>query len=45
MSWPQVSLGQQIIPQAPDAELQAMLGEVDPERIKTIVMALANLGT
>ena len=44
-SWPQVSLGQQITPQAPDAELQAMLAEIDPERIKTIVTTLANFGT
>ena len=44
-SWPQLSLGQQIVPQAPDAELQAMLAEIDPERIKTIVTTLANFGT
>lgn len=44
-SWPQVSLGRQITPQAPDTELQAMLAEISPERIKTIVTALANFGT
>lgn len=44
-SWPMVSLGQQIIPQTPDAELQAMLAEVDPDRIKNIVTTLADFGT
>ena len=44
-SWPQLSLGQPIIPQAPDTELQAMLGEIDPARIKAIVTTLANFGT
>ena len=44
-SWPPLNLGQQIIPQAPDAELQAMLAEIDPERVKTIVTTLANFGT
>ena len=44
-SWPQVNLGQQIIPQTPDAELQDMLAEADPERIKRIITTLANFGT
>ena len=43
--WPQVGLGQQIVPQAPDTELQAMLAEIDPNRIKNIVTTLANFGT
>ena len=43
--WPPVSIGKPITPQAPDAELQAMLAEVDPERIKMIVTILANFGT
>lgn len=44
-SWPPLSLGQQITPQAPDAELEAMLAEIDPKRIQTIVTTLANFGT
>ena len=44
-SWPQVGLGQPIIPQAPDTELQAMLAEIDPVRIRTIVTTLSNFGT
>ena len=44
-SWPPISMGEQITPQAPDAELQAMLAEVDPVRIKNIVTTLANFGT
>ena len=44
-SWPLTNIGSPIIPQAPSAELQAMLAEVDPERIKTIVTTLANFGT
>jgi len=44
-SWPRLGLGQQITPQAPDAELETMLAEIDPERIKAIVTTLANFGT
>ena len=44
-SWPLTNIGAPITPQAPSAELQAMLAEVDPERIKTIVTTLANFGT
>ena len=44
-SWPQSDVGQSLQPQAPDAELQAMIAEVDPERIKNIVTTLAGFGT
>lgn len=44
-SWPLTNKGQLIKPQAPDTELEAMLAEIDPERIKTIVTTLANFGT
>lgn len=44
-SWPQSDVGQPLQPQAPDAELQAMIAEVDPARIETIVTTLANFGT
>ena len=44
-SWPQLGLGQQITPQAPDTELQDILAEIDPQRIETIVKTLANFGT
>ena len=44
-SWPLTSIGLPIVPQSPTAELQAMLAEIDPERIKNIVTTLANFGT
>ena len=44
-SWPPLGLGQQIIPQAPDTELQEILAAIDPTRIKNIVTSLANFGT
>ena len=44
-SWPQSDVGSPLVPQTPDAELQAMLAEIDPKRIQDIVMTLANFGT
>ena len=44
-SWPQSSVGESLQPQKPDAELEAMLAEVDPDRVKNIVTTLANFGT
>ncbi|MCJ1472791.1 hypothetical protein MMC13_001440 [Lambiella insularis] len=44
-SWPQSNVGQQIQPQAPDAELKAMIAEVDSRRIQNIVTTLTAFGT
>ena len=44
-NWPQSDVGQPLIPQAPDAELQAMLGQISVDRVKNIVTTLANFGT
>ena len=44
-SWPPSTIGQQLVPQTPDAELREMLAEVDPARIKNIITTLANFGT
>lgn len=44
-SWPQSNIGQPLVPQTPDAELEEMLAEVDQERVKAIVTTLANFGT
>ena len=44
-SWPQSNVGKPLEPQAPDAELQAMLAEVDPQRVQNIVTTLTNFGT
>jgi len=43
--WPPSNVGGPLIPQTPDAELRAMLAEVDPVRIQTIVKTLADFGT
>ena len=44
-SWPQSNVGQRLEPQKPDAELEALLAEIDPARVKNIVTTLANFGT
>jgi hypothetical protein len=44
-NWPPSSVGQELVPQEPDAELQAALKEVDPERIKAIIVKLVSFGT
>ncbi|QIW99511.1 hypothetical protein AMS68_005029 [Peltaster fructicola] len=44
-SWPVVTIGHPVAPQQPDAELTAMLAQIDPDRIKDIVTTLANFGT
>ena len=44
-NWPPSSVGQPLKPQTPSSELQAMLAEVDPQRIKNTVQTLANFGT
>ena len=44
-SWPVSNIGQQLQPQQPDSELQDMLGQIDPQRIQSIVTTLANFGT
>lgn len=43
--WPPASIGVPLMPQAPDAELQAILAEVDPSRIEAIIRKLASYGT
>ena len=43
--WPQSNVGSPLVPQAPDAELQAMLAEVDPKRVQDIITTLTNFGT
>ncbi|MCJ1318286.1 hypothetical protein MMC15_003614 [Xylographa vitiligo] len=43
--WPQSNVGSPLVPQTPDAELQAMLAEVDPERVQNIITTLTNFGT
>ena len=43
--WPQSNVGSPIKPQAPDAELQAMIAEVDPRRVQDIITTLTNFGT
>ncbi|KAL8654511.1 MAG: hypothetical protein Q9210_001456 [Variospora velana] len=44
-SWPPASIGSLLTPQAPDAELQDILSEVDPERIEAIITKLVSFGT
>src|SRR6195952_2367495 len=43
--WPISHVGDRLVPQAPDAELQQMLSEVDPARIKQIIEKLVSFGT
>ena len=44
-SWPPTSVGSPLVPQSPDAELQAMLAEIDPARIQSIIEKLVSFGT
>lgn len=44
-SWPAQTVGKALVPQAPDAELQEMLNEIDINRVKYIVTSLTNFGT
>lgn len=45
-NWPQTNyIGQPLVPQAADAELQAMLAEVSTSRVEHIVRTLADFGT
>ncbi|KDQ22788.1 hypothetical protein PLEOSDRAFT_1079957 [Pleurotus ostreatus PC15] len=41
----QIHFGQDLVPQAPDAELQQMLRNVDPKRIEAIIQKLVSFGT
>jgi hypothetical protein len=43
--WPSTKIGKKITPQAPSAELEQMLSEIDPTRIKDIVAKLVSFGT
>ena len=43
--WPVSNIGVPIQPQAPDAELEAMLAEVDPARIERTISTLVSFGT
>lgn len=43
--WPPAITGQPLAPQSPDAELQAMIAQIDPQRIQYIVANLTNFGT
>ena len=44
-SWPQSIVGQPLIPQVPDAELEELLAEIDPDRVKNIITTLAGFHT
>ncbi|TKA31731.1 hypothetical protein B0A50_01809 [Salinomyces thailandicus] len=44
-SWPPSDVGERIVPQAADAELKAMLDEVDPDRIENYITKLVSFGT
>lgn len=44
-SWPLSDVGQPLQPQTPDADLQAMIAAVDPQRVQRIVTTLAGFGT
>lgn len=44
-SWPPASIGDLLTPQLPDHELQKILAEIDPARIKAIIASLASFGT
>ncbi|KAL9025821.1 MAG: hypothetical protein Q9196_005423 [Gyalolechia fulgens] len=44
-SWPVDTIGSLLTPQAPDAELQAILSEIDPQRIEDIITKLVSFGT
>jgi hypothetical protein len=44
-AWPPTSVGQRLVPQHPDVELQAALAEIDPERIRATILKLVSFGT
>ncbi|KAI4133622.1 MAG: hypothetical protein LQ338_000134 [Usnochroma carphineum] len=44
-SWPPASIGSLLTPQAPDAELVAILSEIDPRKIQAIITKLVSFGT
>lgn len=44
-TWPPADIGSLLTPQAPDAELQAILSEIDPKRIEAIISKLVSFGT
>jgi hypothetical protein len=44
-TWPLTNIGQPLQPQTPDKETLAMIAEVDPHRIESIITTLANFGT
>lgn len=44
-SWPLEMVGSLLTPQAPDAELQTILSEIDPQRIEAIITKLVSFGT
>jgi hypothetical protein len=43
--WPISNVGDRLVPQAPDVELQQMLSEIDPVRIRQIIEKLVSFGT
>lgn len=44
-AWPPGAIGTLLTPQAPDAELQTILSEIDPQRIEAIIAKLVSYGT
>ncbi|KAF2429375.1 putative zinc metalloprotease [Tothia fuscella] len=44
-AWPPTEIGEKIKPQEPSAELQQMLSEIDPARIKATILKLVSFGT
>jgi hypothetical protein len=44
-TWPPTDIGKKIVPQTPNAELQQMLSEIDPARIKSTIAKLVSFGT
>ncbi|KAF2502497.1 putative zinc metalloprotease [Lophium mytilinum] len=44
-AWPPSEVGMELVPRAPDDELQEMLAEVDHERVKAIIEKLVSFGT
>ncbi|KAF2122287.1 putative zinc metalloprotease [Lophiotrema nucula] len=44
-AWPPSEVGVELVPQAPDDELRAMVSEVDPKRIEAIIEKLVSFGT
>lgn len=44
-SWPVSTIGQPLVPQKPDSQLQKMIADVNQTRVEDIVTTLANFGT